>query len=70
MNKNMRLLFSTFCAVLFTSAQLFAEIKLPTIFGSNMVLQQQTDVAIWGTADSNATVEVITSWNRDRKSVV
>jgi sialate O-acetylesterase len=62
MNKK-NLLLSTFCALLFTSAQLFAEIKLPTIFGSNMVLQRETDVAIWGIADSNATVEVITSWN-------
>ncbi|NQU53645.1 MAG: sialate O-acetylesterase, partial [Bacteroidetes bacterium] len=25
-----------------------AEVKLPTIFGDNMVLQQQTDAAIWG----------------------
>ena len=62
MNKK-SLLFSTFCAVLFTSVHLFAEIKLPTIFGNNMVLQQQTDVAIWGTADKNATVEVIPSWD-------
>ena len=66
MNKKIPLLLSTFCALLFTSAQLFAEIKLPAIFGSNMVLQRETDVAIWGTADTNAAVTVITSWN-DKK---
>ena len=66
MNKNTRLLFSTFCAVLLTSVPLFADIKLPAIFGNNMVLQRETDVAIWGLADKNATVEVITSWN-DKK---
>ncbi len=66
MTKNILQLISTFCAVLFTSVSLFAEIKLPAIFGSNMVLQQQTDVAIWGTADKNATVEIISSWN-DKK---
>jgi sialate O-acetylesterase len=66
MNKNIRPLFSTLCAVLLTSAQLFAEIKLPAIFSNNMVLQRETDVAIWGTADKNATVSVITSWN-DKK---
>lgn len=63
MNKNTLLLLSLFCAVVFPSAQLFADIKLPAIFGNNMVLQQQTDVAIWGTATKNAPVEVITSWN-------
>jgi sialate O-acetylesterase len=66
MNKNTLLRFSTFCAVLCTSMPLFADIKLPAIFGSNMVLQRETEVAIWGTADKNATVEVNTSWN-DKK---
>ncbi len=66
MNKNTLLLFSTFCASFFTAFPLFAEIKLPAIFGSNMVLQQQTDVAIWGVAEKNATVKVTSSWN-DKK---
>ena len=47
-----------------SSASLHGEIKLPAIFGNNMVLQQQTEAAIWGTAANNATVKVITSWNR------
>ncbi len=63
MNKNTLLSFSTLCGVALISVPLFAEIKLPAIFGNNMVLQQQTDVALWGIADVNATVEVITSWN-------
>ena len=41
-----------------------AEIKLPAIFGDNMVLQQQTDAAIWGKASPNKRVSVTTSWNR------
>jgi sialate O-acetylesterase len=41
-----------------------AEIKLPTIFGNNMVLQQQTDAAIWGMADANKTVKITTSCNK------
>ena len=40
-----------------------AEVKLPSIFGNNMVLQQQTDVAVWGKATPGATVSVKTSWN-------
>ncbi|MFN8240750.1 MAG: sialate O-acetylesterase [Bacteroidales bacterium] len=39
------------------------EIKLPSIFGDNMVLQQQTNVAIWGKATPGANVTVKTSWN-------
>lgn len=45
------------------SLSLNAEIKLPSIFGDNMVLQQQTGVAIWGKASPNANVSVKTSWN-------
>ena len=46
-----------------SSGILYAQPKLPAIFGDNMVLQQKTDAAIWGTANKNATVKVITSWN-------
>ena len=46
-----------------SSGTLFGEVKLPAIFGDNMVLQQKTDAAIWGTAEKNGTVKVITSWN-------
>ncbi len=40
-----------------------AEVKLPVIFGDHMVLQQQSDAAIWGTAFPNKNVKVTTSWN-------
>src|SRR5690606_35198702 len=46
------------------STSLKAEVKLPAIFGDNMVLQQQTDAAIWGTASANKTVTITTSWNK------
>ena len=46
-----------------SSVNLFAEIKLPAIFCDNMVLQQQTEAAIWGKANKNATVKITTSWN-------
>lgn len=45
------------------SISLKAEIRLPSIFGDNMVLQQQADVAIWGKASANSSVSVKTSWN-------
>jgi len=44
-------------------------VTLPVIFGDNMVLQQQTDAAIWGKAKAGATVRVTTSWDRKSYSV-
>ena len=46
-----------------SSAITKAEIKLPSIFGDHMVLQQQADAAIWGSATASKTVKVTTSWN-------
>lgn len=43
-----------------------ATINLPAVIGSNMVLQRQSEAALWGTAEANATVIVITSWNKRR----
>lgn len=41
-----------------------AAVRLPGIFGNNMVLQQQSTVALWGAATKNATVTIVTSWNK------
>jgi sialate O-acetylesterase len=51
-------------ALVITSSTLFAEVKLPAIFGDNMVLQRQTEAAIWGKATVNSTVKITTSWNK------
>ena len=67
-SKKMKKLFLNFTAILLLlalpSLLLHAEIKLPAIFGDNMVLQQQTDAAIWGKAAINSSVKVTTSWNK------
>lgn len=39
------------------------------IIGSNMVLQRNADVKLWGKADSNAMVSVTTSWNGKKYKV-
>ncbi len=66
MNKIIKTKISYLYALILISSSAFAEIKLPAIFGNNMVLQQQSEVSIWGTAEKNATVKVVTSWN-DKK---
>ena len=60
---------SVFTFLIFISTVLNAEVKLPAILGSGMVLQQQTDAAIWGKANANKTVKVTTSWNKKSYSV-
>ena len=45
------------------STNMFAKITLPSVFADNMVLQQNSDVAIWGWSDPGETVKIVTSWN-------
>lgn len=55
------LLFITFS---FSLLSLSAEIVLPGLVGNNMVLQQQTDVNLWGKADAGKKVTLQTSWDK------
>lgn len=41
-----------------------ATIKLPAVFSDNMLMQQNTQVNIWGKADANKTVTIKASWNK------
>lgn len=42
-----------------------AKIVLPEIFSDNMVLQQNSKVAIWGWAEAGETVRIVAGWNKD-----
>lgn len=46
-----------------------AQVKLPAIFGDNMVLQQKSDVAVWGWADAGEKMEVLGSWMKKAETV-
>lgn len=39
------------------------EVELPSIIGSNMVLQQKTDAMLWGWANPGAKISVVASWS-------
>lgn len=41
-----------------------ATVKPASIFTDHMVLQQQSNVAIWGWAKPSASVKIVTSWNK------
>src|SRR5690349_24030353 len=47
-----------------------ADVRLPSIIGSNMVLQQKTSVKLWGWGDSNEKVVITTSWNNKKDSTI
>lgn len=48
-----------------------AKVKLPHVLASNMVLQQESDVKLWGKAKPNAKLTVKTSWdNKTYKATV
>ena len=46
-----------------------ATVKPASIFTDHMVLQQQSNVAIWGWAKPSAKVKIITSWNKENYSI-
>lgn len=51
---------------LIVSLGLHAKVKLPSIVSNNMVLQQQSEVKLWGWAEPNVKIKIKTSW--DKKS--
>jgi sialate O-acetylesterase len=53
-----------FFLLLFPASYSKAGIKLPSILGDNMVLQQQSTVKLWGEADPKAKISIKTSWNK------
>ena len=50
--------------LLATAAALQAKPTMPKIFGDNMVLQQNSQAAFWGTAKKNSKVTVTASWSK------
>ncbi|MEN6387142.1 MAG: sialate O-acetylesterase [Phycisphaerales bacterium] len=63
-----RKLFYFLVIVLFVSLS-NAELKLPSIISDNMVLQADTNAPLWGTADSQAKIEITCSWTQDKNIV-
>lgn len=57
-----KIITTTLTCVALTSLSTFAEVKPATLFTDNMVIQQQTDAAIWGWAEPEEKVTVSASW--------
>jgi sialate O-acetylesterase len=54
------------CTVLIVSR---ANIRLPNVISSNMVLQQQSSVKLWGWSNPGEKIAITTSWNNKTDSV-
>ena len=51
------------------SSVLAAKVSLPGLISDNMVLQQKSEVMLWGTANPRSKVSIITSWDGKRSVV-
>jgi sialate O-acetylesterase len=60
----MKKLLSLFTSILFLHTATNAQVKLASLFTNNMVLQQQSNVPIWGWDKAGSNVRVSTSWNK------
>ena len=47
----------------FISATALANVRLPAVIGSHMVLQQKSDVTIWGWCDAGEKIKLKTTWD-------
>ncbi len=46
-----------------------AKVILPPVLADNMVLQQQTDAALWGKAEPGAKIVISTTWSKSKVTV-
>ena len=53
----------------FFSMNMYGKIILPSVFADHMVLQQKSNVAIWGWSDPGETIRIVTSWSKDTVKV-
>src|SRR5665213_1393988 len=62
-----KFLFSFFITQFFLY-QASCQVSLPALISDNMVLQQKTNVSLWGTARNKSLVEISPSWTKKKYS--
>ncbi|MFN8241520.1 MAG: sialate O-acetylesterase [Bacteroidales bacterium] len=70
MKKLLNIVLSFLLLTLITSPAGLANVTLPGIFTDNMVLQQNSDIIVWGWAKTGEKVTVAPGWNVEPVSVV
>ncbi|HTJ51529.1 MAG TPA: sialate O-acetylesterase, partial [Cyclobacteriaceae bacterium] len=59
MKKNILLTLFTSCLITYA----FGNVRLPSILGSHMVLQQNSEIKLWGWSDSNEKIKITVDWD-------
>ena len=59
----MKHIFLTLIVLFSFSINIFGKIILPSVFSDNMVLQQNSSVAIWGWSHPAEIIKIVTGWN-------
>lgn len=59
----MKIVFCLLSTLLVFTFSVWSEVKLPSIYGDDMVLQQQSIVKVTGTANSLSNIRIVTSWD-------
>jgi len=62
--KNLRIAITSCCILFLSPDFVAAKVILPSFFSDGMVLQQQTDAALWGWAKPGVVIKINTSWNK------
>lgn len=55
----------TLLTVIFFTINSSGQIRLPSVIGDNMVLQQKSEVSVWGWGEPGNEIKVTGSWNND-----
>jgi sialate O-acetylesterase len=64
MNRNSKHIFKVIAIVMFMMIEsAYANVTLPALIADSMVLQQKSDVALWGWANAGEKIEVSNTWN-------
>ncbi|NWJ52488.1 MAG: sialate O-acetylesterase [Bacteroidetes bacterium] len=66
----MKTIILTILISILVACSAFGTIKLPAILSDNMVLQQQSNVNLWGWAEPNSKITVKPSWSKKNNSTV
>ena len=69
MKTTLKSIICIFSVLLLFSLTAIANVSLPSVFGDNMVLQQKSDVKIWGWAKTGERVIVKADWMKGELSV-
>ena len=62
--------FALFLFLFLSVSSSFAQLRLPAVLSSGMVLQQKDSVTLWGWSAPGATVYVTTGWNNATDSMI